>query len=194
MTRTFIALELDESLRHFLGNLIDRLAHQLPGVRWVDPAGIHLTLAFLGELSDAQLATAEQATGAAAKQSAPFELRLKELGIFGSQRQPRVIWMGIEETSGNLSRLHSVLNRELEQCGFEVDTRPFSPHLTLARIKQPLNPTEQQILQRLLASKEFNASSSRQYVQHVSVMKSELSRSGARYTCLQAYSLGEKHT
>ncbi|HJT59363.1 MAG TPA: 2'-5' RNA ligase family protein, partial [Ktedonobacteraceae bacterium] len=67
MTRTFIALELDESLRRFLGNMIDRLARQLPGVRWVDPAGIHLTLAFLGELSDAQLATAEQASGAAAK-------------------------------------------------------------------------------------------------------------------------------
>ncbi|HJT58087.1 MAG TPA: RNA 2',3'-cyclic phosphodiesterase, partial [Ktedonobacteraceae bacterium] len=173
---------------------IDRLARQLPGVRWVDPAGIHLTLAFLGELSDAQLATAEQASGAAAKQSAPFELRLKDLGIFGSQRQPRVIWMGIEETSGNLSRLHGVLNRELEQRGFEVEARPFSPHLTLARIKQPLNPTEQQILQRLLASKEFNTSSSQQYVQHVSVMKSELSRSGARYTCLQAYSLSEKYT
>lgn len=193
MTRTFIALELDESLRHFLGNVIDRLARQLPGVRWVDPAGIHLTLAFLGELSDEQLLAAEQAAGVAVKQSAPFEFRLKELGIFGSQHQPRVIWMGIEEFVGNLSRLHGVLNRELARRGFEVDARPFSPHLTLARIKQPLNPAEQQTLQRLLANKEFTASSSRQFVQHLSVMKSELSRSGARYTCLQAYTLNKEH-
>ncbi|HZU69344.1 MAG TPA: RNA 2',3'-cyclic phosphodiesterase [Ktedonobacteraceae bacterium] len=192
MTRTFIALELDESLRHFLGQVIDRLARQLPAVRWVDPAGIHLTLAFLGELSDEQLAAAEQAAAVAARQSIPFELRLKDLGTFGLPRHPRVIWMGIEESSGNLVRLHSTLNRELLQRGFEVDTRPFSPHLTLARVKQPLNPTELQTLQRLLAGKESASSSSRQYIQHLSVMKSELSRSGAKYTCLQASVLGNQ--
>lgn len=190
MTRTFIALELDESRQRFLGNVIHHLAQQLPGVRWVDPAGIHLTLAFLGELSDEQLSAAEQAAGAAAQQNPPFEFRLKELGIFGSRLQPRVIWMGIEETSGNLFRLHSVLNRELEVRGFEVDSRPFSPHLTLARIKQPLNADEQQTLQRLLAGKESTPSSSRQNAHDLSVMKSELFRSGARYTRLQAYPLG----
>jgi len=189
MTRTFIALELDESLQRFLGNVIHRLAQQLPSVRWVTPSGIHLTLAFLGELSDEQLSAAKQAADAAAQQITPFEFRLKELGMFGSQRQPRVIWMGIEESSGNLFRLHGVLNRELELRGFEVDTRPFSPHLTLARIKQPLNADEQQTLQRLLASKESAPSSPRQYAHDLSVMKSELLRSGARYTCLAAYPL-----
>ena len=189
MTRTFIALELDESLQRFLGNVIHRLAQQLPSVRWVNPSGIHLTLAFLGELSDEQLSAAKQAADAAAQQITPFEFRLKELGMFGSQRQPRVIWMGIEESSGNLFRLHGVLNRELELRGFEVDTRPFSPHLTLARIKQPLNADEQQTLQRLLASKESAPSSPRQYAHDLSVMKSELLRSGARYTCLAAYPL-----
>ncbi|HLH60377.1 MAG TPA: RNA 2',3'-cyclic phosphodiesterase [Ktedonobacteraceae bacterium] len=190
MTRTFIALELDESLRHLLDSVIDGLAHRLPGVRWVDPAGIHLTLAFLGELSDEQLAAAGRAAAVAAQQSRPFELCLKDLGAFGSPRHPRVIWMGIEESSGNLVRLHSILHRELLQRGFEVDTRPFSPHLTLARVKQPLSPVELQTLQRLLASKASASSSSRQYMRHLSVMKSELSRSGARYTCLQAYALG----
>lgn len=189
MTRTFIALELDESLQRFLGNVIHRLAQQLPSVRWVDPTGIHLTLSFLGELSDEQLSVAKQAADAAAQQITPFEFRLKELGMFGSQRQPRVIWMGIEESSGNLFRLHGVLNRELELRGFEVDSRPFSPHLTLARIKQPLNADEQQTLQRLLASKESAPSSPRQYAHDLSVMKSELLRSGARYTCLAAYPL-----
>ncbi len=189
MTRTFIALELDESLQRFLGNVIHRLAQQLPSVRWVKPSGIHLTLAFLGELSDEQLPAAKQAADAAAQQITPFEFRLKELGMFGSQRQPRVIWMGIEESSGNLFRLHGVLNRELELRGFEVDSRPFSPHLTLARIKQPLNADEQQTLQRLLASKESAPSSPRQYAHDLSVMKSELLRSGARYTCLAAYPL-----
>jgi len=67
---------------------------------------IHLTLAFLGELSDEQLAAAMQAADAASHQVTPFELRFERTGIFGSPRQPRVIWMGIEETSGTLTRLH----------------------------------------------------------------------------------------
>ncbi len=190
MTRTFIALELDDSLRRFLSNVIHQMSQQLPDLSWVDPAGIHLTLAFLGELSDEQLAAAMQAADAASHQVTPFELRLKEPGIFGSPRQPRVIWMGIEETSGTLTRLYGVLNRELEQRGFEVETRPFSPHLTLARIRQPLNTSEQETLQRLLASRQSSHSSPRQNVHELSVMKSELSRSGARYSCLQAYPLG----
>src|ERR1700726_4482112 len=108
MTRTFIALELDESLQRFLSNVIHQMTQQLPNVRWVDPAGIHLTLAFLGELTDEQVASAMRAADAASHQITPFELRLKDPGIFGSPSQPRVIWMGIEETSGNLTRLHSV--------------------------------------------------------------------------------------
>lgn len=190
MTRTFIALELDESLQRFLSNVIHQMAQQLPDVRWVDPAGIHLTLAFLGELTDEQVASAMQAADAASHQVTPFELRLKDPGIFGSPRQPRVIWMGIEEVSGNLTRLHDVLNRDLEQRGFEVDARPFSPHLTLARVKQPLNASEQQTLQRLLAGKQSTSASPRQNMRQLSVMKSELLRSGARYTRLGAYPLG----
>jgi|SRR6185437_9709857 len=190
MTRTFIALELDETLQRFLSNVIHQMAQQLPSARWVNPAGIHLTLAFLGELTDEQVASAMLAADAASHQVTPFELRLKAPGIFGSPRQPRVIWMGIEENSGNLTRLHSVLNRDLEQREFEVDARPFSPHLTLARVKQPLNASEQQTLQRLLASKQSTSGSPWQNMRQLSVIKSELLRSGARYTRLGAYPLG----
>ena len=67
MTRTFIALELSESLQRFLDGIIRRMAQELPGLRWVDPAGIHLTLAFLGELTDEQLALAIESTEKAAR-------------------------------------------------------------------------------------------------------------------------------
>jgi RNA 2',3'-cyclic 3'-phosphodiesterase len=185
MTRTFIALEMDESLQRYLGDIIHRIAQELPDLRWVDPAGIHLTLAFLGELTDEQLAKAIQASEAAAEQVTAFEYRLSGLGVFGSSRQPRVIWMGIEEPSGKLVQLHRALNRELRQRRFEVEKRPFSPHLTLSRVKAPLKPDEQQRLQRLLASQQTFPSSPLHQVRHLSVMKSELSRSGAKYTSLQ---------
>jgi RNA 2',3'-cyclic 3'-phosphodiesterase len=191
--RCFIALELNEALQRFLGDIISQASKELPNVRWVDPSGIHLTLAFLGYLTDEQLETAIDAAQVAARQAVPFEYRLKGLGVFGPSNQPRVIWMGIEDMpSGRLQgsplqQLHRVLTKELELRGFEIDKRPFSPHLTLARIKHPLSPFEQQSLQRLLHSKQAGASSPIYRVNHLSVMKSELSPAGATYTCLQEY-------
>ncbi len=190
MTRTFIALGLDEVLQRHLGEVIHRVAPALPNFKWVDPAGIHLTLAFLGELSDEQLAGAIQAAEIAASDVPPFRYRLSHPGIFGSPRQPRVLWIGINEPSGRLLRLHRILNRELEQRGFEIDARPFSPHLTLARIKAPLQPIEQLALQRFLADKQGMLPSPHSYANHLSVMKSELSRAGAKYTSLCDLPLG----
>jgi 2'-5' RNA ligase len=194
MTRTFIALELNEALQRYLGDIISRVALELPILRWVNPASIHLTLAFLGYLTDEQLETAIDAARLAALQAVPFECRLKGLNIFGSLSQPRVIWMSVEDLpSGKiqgspLQHVHRVLSRELELRGFEVEKRPFSPHLTLARIKQPLTPDEQQRLQRLLHSRLAGSSSAIYQVNTLSVMKSELSRSGAKYTCLKEIS------
>ena|SRR2546428_549545 len=191
MTRTFIALELNEALQRFLGEIISQVSQELPDLRWVDPTGIHLTLAFLGELTDEQLDSVIAATQVAARQAVPFKYCLKGLGIFGSPHQPRVIWMGIEDLpSGQiygspLQQLHRVLTKELELHGFEVEKRPFSPHLTLARNKRPLSLDEQQHLQRLLHSKQAGESSPIYGVKHLCVMKSELYRTGAKYTCLR---------
>src|SRR5713101_6778290 len=72
MTRTFIALELNDSLQRFLGKIMRQMAQELPNIRWVDPSTIHLTLAFLGDLNDERLAVAMQATEVAAQQVTPF--------------------------------------------------------------------------------------------------------------------------
>jgi 2'-5' RNA ligase len=190
MTRTFIALALDESLHRYLEGIVHRTAQELPGLRWVDARGIHLTLAFLGELNDQQLSEAIQAAEHVAKTATPFEYRLSHPGIFGPPDRPRVIWIGVDEPSGRLIHLHQQLNRELERRGFAIDMRPFSPHLTLSRVKAPLKVEEQQRLRRILVGKDFQPSSPFCHVQHISVMKSELSRAGASYTCLHNVSLG----
>ena len=191
MTRTFIALEMNTALQRHLAGVIQQVAQLLPGIRWVDPASIHLTLAFLGELTDGELAGVKHAVAAAAQQSQPFTYRLTRPGSFGSPRQPRVIWMGIEEPSGNLNRLHDILNKELARRNFAVEKRPFSPHLTLARMKAPLPPEELQQLQLMLAEPPQSLLSQERYDAHyVSIMKSDLSRAGAQYTSLQAYRLG----
>jgi 2'-5' RNA ligase len=192
MTRTFIALEMNNALHRHLAGVIHQVALVLPGIRWVDPLSIHLTLAFLGELTDEQLAEAIQATEMAVQQAQPFSYRLSRLGTFGSPRNPRVIWMGIEEPAGPLASVHRMLNQQLLQHGFEVDTRPFAPHLTLARLKSPLSSQEQQKLQSLLVDKQHSLVSMDSYAaHHLDVMKSELLRTGARYTCLRSCVIGK---
>ena len=190
MTRTFIALELNETLQHYFGAIIRRMKQELPALAWVDPTGIHLTVAFLGELSDEQLSQAVRAAELAARKAAPFDFRLSQPGVFGAPRQPRVIWMGVDEPSGKLLQLQQQLNLELTRHGFEIDTRPFSPHLTLSRVKASLSAEELQRLQRLLTAKESQPSSPVYHVRHLSVMKSELSRTGSIYTCLHQAALG----
>lgn len=190
MTRTFIALDMHASLQRALGQLIERFAAALPNLRWVDPAGIHVTLAFLGELDDDRLALAKEAAQTAAQDFPAFDYHLTAPGIFGSPQQPRVVWMGLEDRplaqlhGSPLQRLHSILNRELERRGFETEKRPFSPHLTLARVKHPLTPAEQQTLQRLLHSKQDSANSTFYRATSLNVMKSELFRTGASYSVL----------
>ncbi|WP_376796373.1 RNA 2',3'-cyclic phosphodiesterase [Thermogemmatispora sp.] len=184
MTRTFLALDLSPELRTFLGRAITRGAYLLPAARWVEPASLHVTLAFLGELNAEQLAQAIEAGEAAARQVPPFSYRLTGLGTFGPTRAPRVIWMGLEDVSGHLLALQQALMRELQARGFLPEERPFSPHLTLARLKRSLSREEQQALQRLLYEIRVPTSLPAHTVEALDVMKSELSREGARYSCL----------
>src|SRR5262245_17632803 len=121
MTRTFIALEMNDAQQRHLTELIRQVALLLPSIRWVNPTGIHLTLAFLGELDEGGVARAIEATNEAARHVKPFAYHMTNVGAFGSPRAPRVIWMGIEETSGSLQRLHRALNHELRERRFEVD-------------------------------------------------------------------------
>ncbi|MEO9030599.1 MAG: RNA 2',3'-cyclic phosphodiesterase, partial [Ktedonobacteraceae bacterium] len=118
-----------------------------------------------------------------AAQSNPFTYRLSGLGTFGPAHYPRVLWMGVSEPSGTLDSVQRALNLALEQQGFTTEKRPFSPHLTLARIKTSLNPEHLQILQQLLSHSQFASPDYR--VTHLYVMESELVPSGARYSCLR---------
>jgi 2'-5' RNA ligase len=183
MTRTFIALELETAQQQFLEHIIRQGQHVLPDVRWVDPSGIHLTLAFLGELNGQQLQKALLAARSAASQVTPFMYRFSGLGTFGPARQPRILWMGVSEPSGMLHTAQRALTVDLELQGFPTEKRPFSPHLTLARIKEPLAPAQLQALQQLL--EHYQLASPTYVVSSLSVMKSELSPAGARYTCLE---------
>lgn len=190
MTRTFISVAMPERLHGQLHGVIQQLAPALPSLRWVAPESIHLTLAFLGELDATQLAEVYVVAQSAAQQCRAFSYHLSRPNIFGSARQPRVLWMGLEETSGSLVCLHQSIQQGLLQHGFELEQRAFSPHFTLARGKAPLSQTEQAYLQQLLADQLQVIRSPQEYrATSVHVMESQLQRSGAVYICLRDYTL-----
>jgi len=128
--RLFFAAELPEQVRNLLGGL--RLA-EAADYRWVDPGLLHVTLAFLGQQPQARLEALEQVGRAAAGASQTGVLKLGQGGSFGPRREPRVLWLGLDGDVDALLGLQTRLADALRGAGFNLDERPFSPHITLAR-------------------------------------------------------------
>jgi 2'-5' RNA ligase len=191
MTRTFIAIELNDETRAYLGQELQRLAEALPQIKWVDPANFHVTLAFLGKLDDEHLALATEAAQEIANQQRRFTLHLARLGMFDPEREVRVLWQGISGNRVRLLKLQAALAAALTSRGFPAEKRPFRPHLTLARLKEPLIERERAALLRLIPG---TPSAPAIRVTQISVMKSEKSEpkgKGRVYTCLQACPFGK---
>jgi 2'-5' RNA ligase len=189
MTRAFIAVALSDAAREALRREISSLANTLPSVRWVNVASLHLTLAFLGDLDDERLAVAHEATQAAAAQGASFALTLDRLGTFGSSHAPRVIWAGVRGDVLELRRVQKTLASELDARGFPPQERPdYTPHLTLARVKDRLPSSELIALQQRV--NKSLAHTAMWTVTTLDVMQSELVHPTARYTTLASYPLG----
>jgi 2'-5' RNA ligase len=190
MTRTFVAIELGDAARAHLAREMARLGRALPGVRWVDPNGVHLTLAFLGELDDTRLAAVYAASEEVAPLVEPFVLTAGRLGAFGTERAPRVVWMGVEGAVAQLARLRMALVEALAARGFARDARPFAPHLTLARLRTPPTSARATQLWELVREQGQRGATASIEARQLSVMRSELTRPVARYTCLRAVPLG----
>ena len=186
MTRIFLALELPDAVRNTLRRRIERLARMIPEVRWADPAVLHVTLAFLGEVDDAQLDAATQAAASVAGVHAPFSLRLAGLGTFGSARSPRVIWVGLAGELARLRALQATLADALAERGFPREARPYAPHLTLARVRKPLTDDALTTLAKIQGEPPPDAT---WRAEAIAVMKSELLRPAARYTALSRWPL-----
>lgn len=186
--RTFIAVELDEALRASLGQAQDRLRGRLGTggarcVRWVQPAGIHLTLKFLGDTPQARLPDVEQALARAGASVGPFTIRVGGLGCFPNTRQPRVVWVGLEEVTGRLRQLRDAVEREVAPLGFPTEKRPFQPHLTLGRVERDASPGDVRRLGEVVAA-AAEGTLAEMAVTRVSFIKSDLRPSGAMYTTL----------
>jgi 2'-5' RNA ligase len=136
--RTFIAIDLDDALKKNLAALVDELKPLAGNVRWVGASGMHLTLKFLGEMPEEEVAGVSSVLEDIAARHRPFPLLLQGTGAFPpGRRNPRVFWAGVVPVPALIS-LQEEIEREMEKRGFERERRPFRPHLTLGRVKFPV--------------------------------------------------------
>jgi len=189
--RTFIAVDLSPELRANLGDLQDRLRGELGrgSVRWVQPQGIHLTLKFLGDTRRQQLDEIQRALARAAATVEPFTISAGGAGCFPNARQPRVVWVGLEETSGALLRLRNAVESEVSPLGFPIEKRPFQPHLTLGRVQRGASSADVRRVGQVVAATTTGALGE-MAVAAVSFIKSDLRPTGAVYTTLSEAGLG----
>jgi 2'-5' RNA ligase len=179
--RLFVALDIPAVVRQALGAMVARLEKVGRGARWVRVEGIHLTLKFIGEMSDGQVPAIDAALRDV-RTSGPVEARFRGVGFFPNERHPRVCWAGVEG-SPNLAELAAQVDARLEKFGVERETRAFKAHLTLARFKSDdgLPRLLEEI--RKIGVAEFGAMQAREFY----LFRSELLPGGARYTKLAAF-------
>lgn len=135
--RIFVAVPVSAEVRTAIGTIVGSVrAAADPGereVRWVRLDALHVTLRFIGPTLDHRIAEAVAAVVAAATSTAPFVAGLAGAGAFPDPYRPRALWLGIGRGAVELTELTAVLDRELANRGWPSDSRPFRPHLTLAR-------------------------------------------------------------
>jgi len=143
--RLFIALDLPQAIRQAVAELQERLRevenhkglHANWNITWTRQEGMHLTLKFLGEVEGKKVPGIQAVLTEVGRVFRPITIQIKGLGAFPSSRAPRVVWLGIEESKGELDRLQKRLDELLAPLGFLPEAREFHPHLTLGRVKSP---------------------------------------------------------
>lgn len=180
--RLFVAIELPPSVLDALAAIMSALktSGADAGLRWVRPESIHLTLKFLGETDEEDLPAIIAALRGVAGEHPPIDVAPGGLGSFGGRRNLRVVWVGVGGQVDALTSLAGGVDPALAPLGFKPEARPFSPHLTLARIRDDVAPDDRARIHDIIESlappaiPSFRATA-------FSLMESKLQRGGAVY-------------
>ncbi len=179
--RTFIAVDLDPEIKKALSAFILRLKKAGPeGTSWARETGMHLTLKFLGEIDESKSESISRIMDATVQPEKPFRLQFRGTGCFPNARFPRVLWVGTAP-SAELDGLTSRLEAGLAAIGFDPESRPFHPHLTVGRVRSASKVRDAVTELELQRNADFGTMT----VGKITFFKSVLGPGGAEYTVLK---------
>lgn len=183
--RLFVAIELEDRVRSCLGNVQTTLARLCEGVRWIPPHQLHLTLKFLGDVADQDVAGVASTITRVVAASAPFAMSGGGCGCFPPGGAVRIVWAGVADSSGVLERLAGSIDKGLSALGFPTEDRGFSPHVTIGRAREDRSHGRLRAAVGGCSIKPWQ-----QAVASVTLMSSVLSRTGPMYAAVHKTTLG----
>jgi 2'-5' RNA ligase len=183
--RLFVALDLGDTVRTVMAQFCDKLRAEFPSARWVRSEGIHVTLKFIGEVSEDRVAPIENALSTV-NSDAPAEMKFRGAGFFPDERRPRVFWIGIDATP-NLAEIAAQIETQLEPLEIARESRGFKPHLTLARIQDSRGIEELHAALRRNGPADFGGMRTNE----MHLYRSELRRGGAKYTRVKTFAFAK---
>lgn len=187
--RAFIAVEIPPAIQQAILHETESLRRTLGTelVRWVPVENLHLTLKFFGDISSAHVDTITDMLTAEAGRVARFPIRVSGLGSFPTPKRARVLWVGLNAPAALTSLQHGV-ESAAARLGYEAEERPFSPHLTIGRVRQQATASDQQAIAKALKRTSIGDLGETE-ISAVHLYKSDLRREGAVYTKLFSASL-----
>jgi len=184
--RLFLALELAPPAAEETHAAVASLRELEPGLAWVPAHKLHLTMKFLGDADENSVSALMAASDAVAARHRPFEMELGGVGAFPNFRRPRVVWLGVDPDP-RLELLHHDVELAAADVGYEVEGRPFRPHVTLARVREALAPDRAKALARAAREVSYSATVP---VDRLTLFDSATGVHGAPYRRLHAAILG----
>lgn len=183
--RAFIAVELPTDIRRALAHLQSQLAQARADVKWTEEENLHVTMRFLGEITESQRQGIEEKLRSVASHHHVTAVQLTGVGAFPSIASPRIVWVGIGEGKDTLTTIAGEIEQGVVSLGFPKADHPFGAHVTLGRVRSPKNRAQlvETMRQAAWESPEpFTAT-------HLTLFQSTLTASGARYTILARFPL-----
>jgi 2'-5' RNA ligase len=186
--RVFLAIDINESVKREMENIIKKLKRLGANARWVRPDNAHITIKFFGEISESEIELIMEKIKEGIADIIDFNIAVEKLGVFPEYgKNPRVVWAGVR-VGKELEKLYNELNKRFSKIGFPEEHKEFKPHLTLCRIK---NSSGLSGLKKGIAENE-NHSFGEISVDNIILYKSELTSNGPVYSIIRKFSFGEK--
>jgi RNA 2',3'-cyclic 3'-phosphodiesterase len=179
--RLFIAIELTNEIRKAVEELLGELRKAATQAKWVRAENLHVTLKFLGRTEPDRLEAIRNVLGSM-RSPEPITFDFHGLGFFPNEKRPRVFWMGMKASS-NLPVLAEAIDQAMHKLGFPLETRPFAPHLTLARFELRGLPAKLRLAVTENSTRNFGSL----LAQEFHLIESKLKPTGAEYTTLQSF-------